>query len=918
MLGTRTRLGPYEIQSTLGAGGMGEVYKARDTRLDRVVAIKVLSPSLAGDPEFAERFTREARTISQLEHHAICPLYDVGEQDGVSYLVMQYLEGETLDARLAKGALPLDQGLQYAVQIGEALERAHQVGIVHRDLKPGNIMLTKSGAKLLDFGLATTKPAVATSGATALATVAPLTAKGTILGTFQYMAPEQIEGRSTDVRTDVFAFGAVLYEMVTGRRAFNGPTAASVISSIMKDQPQPIGELQPLSPPQLDHVLGRCLAKDPDDRWQDVRDLTRELVWIRHEAAHSKTSAAVLRPKTNRWWLAAIAGVAGLIIGVAGTRLVPTAARGPEATAGTERLLLGIAPAERLQAFTADKVNAEGRPSRTAMAWSPDGRSVVFSAVQGDRQMLYVRPLDQLTATPIPDSDGAGVPFFSPDGRWIGFWSNNTLRKVPVDGSGPATTICDAKGSIFGATWGADDTIVFGMNPGLWRVPASGGTPQTLMAPDRAKGEMRYVLPQWLPGGALLFTVTHTPMPTWSDTDVVTQAMPSGERKVLVHGGADGRYLPSGHLLYVTRGTLMAVPFDLQRLEVTGGAVAMVDNVMQAANTTNEASESGAGEFSVSTTGSLLYAPGGVLPDAERSLVWVDRSGNAEPLPLPSRAYLSPRISPDGRRAAVWTQGDRNVWVIDLARGIMTRLTSEGRNARAIWTPDSQRITYTSATAGAENIFSRPADGSGPAERLTTSDLQQTVSSWSPDGHTLLFMVTPPATGYDIWVLTGDHDRHASPVVQTPFNENYAEFSPDGRWIAYVSNESGQLEVYVRPYPGPGARQQISVGGGTAPAWSHDGRELFYNTARSIGGQATSMKMMSVPIKLQPTFDAGTPHAIFEGTFGSSAAIRGYDVTADGKRFLMVQQKERPQANSSELVLVEHWVDELERKVPVH
>jgi serine/threonine-protein kinase len=921
MLGPRSRLGPYEIQSALGVGGMGEVYKAVDTRLDRTVAIKVLSTSLAADPEFRERFDREARTISQLDHPDICALYDVGEHEGMSFLVMQYLEGETLEARLRKGALPLDQALQYAMQIGDALERAHRAGIVHRDLKPGNVMLTKGGAKLLDFGLAKSGPAIGSaSGVTSLATVAPLTAKGTILGTFQYMAPEQIEGLATDVRTDIFAFGTLVYEMVTGRKAFTGSTPASMISAILKDQPRPIGELLPLTPPQLDHVIARCLSKDPEDRWQSARDVTRELQWIRTEAAHGKP-AALGRAGSRIWnYPAVVTGVAGIVLGaVAATLLLSFGRdRGPSRAGGITRSLIAIAPADRLQAYRSDKVNAEGRPSRTSFAWSPDARSIVFSAAEGDRQMLFLRPLDRDTATAIPGTDDAVGPFFSPDGHWIGFWSNGTLRKVPVDGSGPATAICDAR-NFFGASWGPDDTIVFARLPGLWRVPASGGAPQSVAEPDQRKGELKYLLPQLLPDGrAVLFTVTHAGMPTWTDTEVVAQSLATGERKVLVHGGADGRYVPSGHLLYISRGTLMAAPFDVRHLEVTGGAGAMLENVMQAANATNEAAESGAGQFAVSAAGSLLYVPGGPLPDPERSLAWVDRSGKIEPLSLPTRAYITPRISPDGRRAAVWTQGDRNVWIVDLVRGVMTRLTSDGRNARAIWTPDGQRLTYATANGGPENLYWRPADGTGAPELLRKSAYPNTASSWSPDGRTLLFMELDRTTGYDVWALSADGDHRAHPILQTKYDEQYAEFSPDGHWIAYVSNETGQTEVYVQPYPGTGARQQVSVGGGTAPAWSRDGKELFYLTARSVGGQAVPLKIMVVPVTLTPTFDAGAPHVLFEGTFGNSAAIRDYDVTPDGRRFLMVQQHERPLASTAELVLAENWTDELLRKVPVH
>jgi serine/threonine-protein kinase len=590
----------------------------------------------------------------------------------------------------------------------------------------------------------------------------------------------------------------------------------------------------------------------------------------------------------------------------------------PETSAPVARFLVGVTPADRLLAAPEDLNVGEGRPSRTAMTWSLDGRSIVFSAAEGDhQQQLYIRTIDRLGATPLPGTQGGSMPFVSPDGRWLGFWSSGALKKIPIDGSGPATTICETT-LPFGASWGADDTIIFSRGrTGLWRVPAAGGTAQAVITPDAAKGELKFLLPQILPGdGAILFTVTHTPIPTWDDdTEVVAQVFATGERKVLVRGGADGRYLPSGHLLYLRKSTLMAMPFDLKQLSATGGPVALIAGVMQSVNTPNETSESAAGQFTVSATGSLLYAPGGIFPDPERLLAWVDRNGAAESLPLSSRPYLSPRISPDGRRFLVWTQGDRNVWVHDLTRGVTTRLTVEGRNARAIWTPDGSRITYASAVAGSENLFWRDSDGSGTADRLASSELQQAPGSWTPDGKTLVFMQGEPLGGYDIWTLSLEGDRGPRPLLRTAFNEHYADVSPDGRWLAYASNQSGRIEVYVQPYPGPGARQQISVEGGTAPAWSRNGRELFYMTAPSFGGQAALTKMMAVPVQLTPTFTAGTPRTLFEGRYGVTANIRGYDVAPDGKRFLMVQQKERPAMRVADMIIVQNWIEELKQTV---
>ena len=781
-------------------------------------------------------------------------------------------------------------------------------------------MLTKPGAKLLDFGLAKASATVPSDRLETLPPTAPvsLTTHGAILGTVQYMSPEQIEGRDADARTDIFALGLVLYEMVTGRRAFTGTSNASLISSILKDEPRPVTELQPAAPPALDHVVSRCLAKDPDERWQDAGDLTRELRWVGETASTNRAAAAAAgrTGRRDRLIVAAWTALAGLVAGGAATALMMGGGRGPgDRPAGVSRSLIGIMPAEHLQSIPADRTTNEGRPSRTSMVWSPDGRSVVFSAVQGERQQLYLRALDELSAAPMADTEGGYAPFFSPDGRSVGFSSGGALKKTPADGKGPATTIC-AAGASFGATWTADDTIIFSQAQlGLWRVSAAGGTPVAIATPDARAGELKYLLPRMLPGDqTVIFTVTHTPLPTWEDTEIVAQSLVTGARKVLVKQGADGRYLSSGHLVYVRRGTLMAVRFDPERLEVTGGAVALITDVLQGANASSEQYDTGAGQFSVSSSGSLLYLAGGVVGDPERSLVWVNRTGVVQALPLPVRAYLSPRISPDGQRVVVWTQGDRSIWLHDLARGTLTRLTSEARNARAIWTPDGKSVTYGSASGGNENIMMRPADGSGPPERLTTSPNLQYAAAWAP-GDQGLVLVEQRERSLDILMVPASGDRTPRPILETRYAEAYPDFSPDGRWLAYASDETGRNEVYVQAYPGPGPRQQVSSNGGTGPAWSRDGRELFYTTTQSVGGQATLTKMMAVPIALRPTFTAGAARQLFEGRYGATGGVRSYDVTPDGRRFLMVQQKERPPLDAAEMIFVQNWLEELTARV---
>jgi eukaryotic-like serine/threonine-protein kinase len=914
-----TSIAHYRVVGQLGSGGMGDVYRAHDPKLNRDVAIKVLRGPRTTDEDRLVRFRREAQLLASLNHPNVGQIYGLEEFDGTCALVMELVDGPTLADRILDGPLSVVEALHIALKIAEALETAHHQGIIHRDLKPSNIKLRDDGiVKVLDFGLA--KLVEPTSSATSNGTISPTlslhaTRRGVILGTAAYMAPEQARGKTVDKRADIWSFGCVLYELLTGRRPFGGEDISDTLAFVITKEPE-WSALPADVPATIRKVLRRCLEKDRNRRFADIADVRLDIEDALNAGpdATAAVTAAPSADRSSRRLLAVGSLAAAVLIAAAfwiGSRRAPA-----ETPAPVTRFLVSVAPAERLQAAPEDRYAGEGRPSRTTMTWSPDGHSIIFSAAEGDRQQLYIRTVDRLGATPLPGTQGGSMPFTSPDGRWVGFWSSGALKKIPIDGGGPATTICETT-LPFGASWGADDTIIFSRaGEGLWRVQAAGGTARVVIKPDRTKGELKFLLPQILPdNGAVLFTVSHTPLPIWDDdTEVVAQVLATGERKVLVHAGADGRYLPSGHLLYLRKSTLMAVPFDLQHLSPTGGAVALIPDVMQSANTPNESSESGAGQFSVSATGSLLYASGGIFPDPERSLVWVDRNGAAEPLPLASRPYLSPRVSPNGNRLLVWTQGDRNVWVHDLLRGVTTRLTFEGRNARAIWTPDGTRITYGSASAGAENLFWRSSDGSGTTERLASSELQQAAATWTPDGKTLLFMQGEPTSGYDIWMLSLEGDRRPHPFLQTPFNEQYAEISPDGRWLAYVSNQSGRAEVYVQPYPGPGARQQISIDGGTAPAWSRDGREVFYMTAPSVGGQAAQTTMMVVPVQLKPVFTAGTPRVLFQGRYGVTANIRGYDVAPDGRRFLMVQQKDRPAMRVAEMIVVQNWIEELKQK----
>jgi len=899
LLAPGAKLGPYEILTPLGAGGMGEVYRARDMRLERSVAIKILSAQFSSDPVHKQRFEREAKAISHLNHPHICVLHDIGHQDGIDYLVMECVEGETLAKRLEKGPLPLEQVLKLGAEIADALDKAHRSGVVHRDLKPANIMLTKSGAKLLDFGLA--KAAVPlTTGATLTAAATrttPVTQQGTIVGTFQYMSPEQIEGKEFDGRSDIFSLGAVLYEMLTGQRAFQGKSQLSVASAILEKEPAPISTIKPLTPPALDRAIRRCLAKDPEDRWQTARDLLLELKWIAEGGSQAALGPlGATKGIGARWQRILLWGVVSLLLaavtGFAIWSLKPSLPR------PITRAVITLPPGQRLAGL-----------DQPAVALSPDGTQLVYVAIQGGTQQLYLRAMDSLAATPIPGTEGAVNPFFSPDSQWLGFFAGEKLKKVSVSG-GAAQTLGDAV-EPRGASWASQGIIAFapqGVST-LQQVPDGGGTPQPLTRIE--KEEITHRWPEFLPGGkAVLFTTAAT-IGNWNKAEVAVQSIRTGERRNLVDGGTYSRYASSGHLIYAQGGSLMAVPFDPQRLAITGTAVPVVEGVLQSP-------VSGAAQYSFSATGSLVYVSGGVQ-SAQSRLLWVSRNGAEQPLAAPVHAYLGPRLSPDGRRVAVGiAEQESQVWLYDLSRETLTRLTFEGNvNGYTTWTPDGKRIAFQSNKEGQSNIFWQLADGSGGLERLTTSDYNQTPHSWSPDGQLLAFHEINPSTQRDIWVLRmGDRSagseqvRKAQPFLRTPFNEGAARFSPNGRWLAYVSDESGHLdwEIYVQPYPGPGGKWQISTEGGTEPVWNPNGRELFYRSGD---------KMMAVDITTEPSFAAGKPRVLFEGQYvPTPASFPNYDVTPDGQRFLMLKPGEAGEAVPTQINVVLNWFEELKRRVP--
>jgi serine/threonine protein kinase len=906
------RLGAYHVQALLGSGGMGRVYRARDTKLNRDVALKLLPNAVAGDPDRLARLTREAQTLASLNHPHVAGIYGLEESDGLRALVMELVEGDDLSEHIARGPIPLADALPIARQIVEALDAAHGQGIVHRDLKPANIKIRRDGAvKVLDFGLAKAEPR-----SSAQIHPAALTATGIIVGTPAYMSPEQSKGQAADRRSDVWAFGVVLYEMVTGRHPFRGDDVSETLASVLRRQPD-WTVLPAATPPPVRRLLRRCLEKDPARRLADIADARLEIEEALNGSeieAHAPLSPS--RTRERIVWASSL-----LLVGLAGAAIAGWAIRSVSAPPQTTRTILSVAPTgESSSANPLEQSARAARPTRTAVALSPDGRTLVFGAIWGGRPQLYARGMDQLGATPISGTTGGSSPFVSPDGQWIGFFADGELRKVPFSG-GPAVTLCKAP-ALFGASWGDDGTIVFATqrNGGLWRVPASGGTPESLTTPQ--PGEYAHRLPHILPGSrAVVFTILKGP-DLWEDTQIVVRSLDTGRQSVLLTGGADARYVSSGHLIYLRLGTLMAVPFDPIRLVVTGGATGVIDGVMQAADRNlSYMANTLAGQFTISEAGALVYLTGGAVAAGDRLLAWVDRHGTTRTLPAPPRSYSGPRLSPDGRRVAVSTLNPRQVWSVDIPRGTLSLVTVDGRSDSGSFSPDGKWILFRSRTEGNEgNLYWRAADGSGDVQRLTTGGRSHTPSSWSADGSTLAFVEEGENTGpgifqFDIWVLS-IADRKTRPLIHTAANEMTPEFSPDGRWLAYVSSESGRNEVYVQPYPGPGERHLISVNGGLQPAWSSDSRELFYVQGGLTNPSDGVATLMSVRIAAHPVFRAGTPQRLFENADLEIAWGRSYDVAPDGRFLLTLSGKPAANPAPAQMIFVQHWFEELKRLVP--
>ena len=934
-----TRLGPYEIVSLLGAGGMGEVYRARDTKLNRDVALKVLPEIFALDPDRLARFKREAQVLASLNHLNIAAIYGLEESDGVSALVLELVEGPTLAEVVAgyqspgpKGpglrtdvgrvlldpprGLPAEEALPIARQIADALEAAHEQGVVHRDLKPANIKVTPQGVvKVLDFGLAKAlRDEVAASNLSNSPTMSvAATGAGVILGTAAYMSPEQARGRPIDKRTDIWAFGCVLYEMLTGKRAFDGEDVTDTIAAIVRGEPA-WDALPADVPAQIQILLKRCLEKDRSARISDVA-VARFLITETIAPPSAPVVAPALPAPAPRWRL--VAGTAvGLAAGVVLTAIAAWAVARltPQRPPQPARFAVVPPSAQPLSIQDASR----------DIAISPDGTRIVYRAGTGgqgqSQDQLVVRALDQLDARPLASGPAIREPFISPDGRWVGFFTPTELKKVSITG-GPPITLCRVAGAPRGASWGSDDTIVFATSaPGsrLLSVPAGGGEPKVLAQPDpdSTKGEVgQFLFPSILPGGrGVLFTIIAAGQVETAHVAVLD--LKTGQRKTLVRGGSHAEYVDSGHLVYGAAGTLRAVRFDLARLEVVSDPVPVVEQVM--------AAPTGEANFAVSRGGTLVYVPGGLGTQTvtPRSLVWVNRQGREEPIKAPPRAYAVARLSPDGTRVALDIRDQQNdIWVWDLGRQTLTRLTFDAANDFSpVWTPDGRRVIWTStrATGFNPNLYWQAADGTGVVERLTTSPNPQFPTSISPDGtRVVLFEATSKAQ--DLGLVALDGQRRTEPLLQTSAAELDGEISADGRWLAYQSNESGQFEVYVRPFPKVDAgRWQVSTAGGTRPAWARSGRELFYLDRNNL--------LTVVPVQMTTTFSAGNPTKVLETRYYAGSTVqgldlRGYDISPDGQRFLMIKENAPTEQTSTttpaSMVVVLNWFEELKARVPV-
>ncbi len=896
---TGRRIGLYQIQTLLGVGAMGEVYRARDTRLGRDVALKILPRAMTADAGRLARFEREARMLASLNHPHIAVIYGIEESEGVRALVLELVDGQTLAEKLATSngsGLPSAEALKIASQIAEALDAAHEKGIIHRDLKPANVKVTPDGTvKVLDFGLAKLDP-VSTAeeeSATKPTAMGECTEDGTLLGTAPYMSPEQARGKPVDKRADIWAFGCVLYEMLSGKMAFGGETLSDTIAAILNRDPG-WDELPAATPLSIRRLLRRCLEKDAKRRLRDIGDVRAELDEGQTNSAPAESARSNPRWMTRRDALVALAGGA---VGAASAGVLAIRGRHDD---GTSRRLTRFAiPLPERELFTASLTNR--------VAISRDGSQLACCPVGPNENHLLVRSLGEIELKrPLEGPTGRIAPFFSPDGKWLGYLEVSTrMRKIGLSGGAPVS-ICDLETST-NASWADDDMIyVVPAIPGnIMRIPAAGGEFQEVVKIDFSKGERLHKFPRPLPGSqAIVFTAATPDAETFDDAYIAAFARGDRQRRILVEGGTAACYSPSGHLVYARDGNLLAVRFDRSRLQVSGQPFKVLEGVLMSRNT-------GVANFDISNTGDLVYVPG-KAEGGVRNLFWVDRSGNAEKLPLPARSYLHPRISPDGRKLAIEIEGtNHDVFIYDFASGVLSNITADGISHWPVWSSDGRRIGYRAGGMGHFQLWQVPADRSQRAQRISAEGYSLSLESYSPDGRAAAYTVSAPGVPPRAYIAGLDGDVKPQPLNETKYAQGSPKFSPDGRWVAYCSNESGKAEVYVQAFPGLGPKVQVSNSGGNDPVWRRTGGELFYRNDDS---------MMTVPVSTSPTFSVGRPQELWRGhyTHGMSSSCgppgltaSNYDVSPDGRHFLMVKDDDQDSAASAQMIVVQGWTGEL-------